>query len=146
MNYFTKEFINSIPKIINSNGCWISTKNSPTANGYVKVSRQSLYLHRLVMCIYYDIDYNNQKIVSRHSQNCDKACFFYEHLKPGSNTDNEQDKIEHGRNFNSSKLVCPNCGGPYSIRITKTGWTRGEVHRECLICKRIRRLERENQK
>lgn len=141
----TKEWINSVPKTINDNGCWIPNQKCGS-DGYVKVTRLDLYLHRLALSLYYNIDYYDNKIATRHGPNCDRACFLYTHLTPGTNAQNEQDKVLHGRNYNSNKEVCPKCGGQYTIDIRKGGISKGQVKRYCRSCKRMRRLEREGKK
>lgn len=140
-----RDWIDNYPKIINKNGCWIPNKKSGTG-GYVSVEIEKLAfkLHRLSMCIYYNIDYNNQKVVARHGKECDNACFNPKHLKPGSNFDNEKDKIEYDRNFNLSKLVCSKCGGEYKTHIVKTGWSRGQTRRICPHCITMRNWVRTN--
>lgn len=146
-NIFTKEWINNVPKIINENGCWIPIKKSGS-DGYVRISigkggRDGTYsLHRIVMCLYYEIDYNNLKIDTRHSKDCDRACFFHEHLKPGSSSDNVKDSILHGTHANASKKYCSKCGNQFKIRIIKTGWNKGKIMRECIICKSRRNSRR----
>ena len=110
----TLEWINSIPKIINDNGCWIpSEKNPSDSRGYtrISISNTEVYLHRLSMCLYYNINYFDYKIETRHGVLCNKSCFNYEHLKPGTTSDNELDKIR--------KDDCPKCG--YSYKTTRSG-------------------------
>lgn len=94
---FTKEWLDKFPKTINPNGCWIPILK-PESTGYVRISsnHQRYELHRLSMCIIYNIDYNNKKIVTRHSKDCDNACFFYGHLQPGSDSDNIKDQVRDG--------------------------------------------------
>jgi hypothetical protein len=143
----TKEYINSIPKIVNENGCWIPLKLKPQKNGYILIGSEyeRYYLHRLVMCLYYDIDYYNT-LETRHSKGCDRACFFIEHLKPGSASDNEQDKVKYGTNLNSKKEYCLRCKTPFKTSLIKAGWNKGKIQRWCLKCKleRQRRVRRNN--
>jgi hypothetical protein len=143
MNYFNKEHILSIPKIINEKGCWIPNKKTDQS-GYVRImiDRKHFMLHRVVMCLYHNIDYNNYKIETRHGKGCDRACFNYEHLKPGSISDNERDKIEHKTNHNTKKENCPKCGSKYRIQIYKYGWNKGRTRRYCAVCRAIQDLKR----
>lgn len=140
---FTKEWINLIHKTINSNGCWISSYKS-SSNGYVRISNKSRYLllHRVVMCVYYNIDYDNKKIEARHDSRCDKACFNYEHLKPGTSSDNIKDSVKDKTHGQTRKSCCPKCGGEYKTHIVKTGWSRGEIYRICPACKAEKNRER----
>jgi predicted Zn finger-like uncharacterized protein len=131
----TKEWIESIPKVINENGCWIPDKKS-ASNGYVQIwiGDKYLSLHRLVLSIYYNINYYDTKIVTRHGFKCDKACFFHEHLTPGTNSENEYDKVRDGQHHHANKTECPSCGSSYRIKITKTGPNRGKKRRWCPVC------------
>src|ERR1035438_2879340 len=74
---FTKNWIDSIPKIIDFNGCWISTRWESQSNGYILISSklEKYLLHRIVMCVYYNINYDNKEIVTRHNTGCSRACF-----------------------------------------------------------------------
>lgn len=122
----TIDWIDSIPKIIDNNGCWISTIwKSSDDRGYIRISINDklVYLHRVSMCLFYNIDYSNYKIETRHNSTCSKSCFNYHHLKPGSSSDNENDKIR--------KDKCPKCGWNYITRKDKT--------RYCPECNRKRR-------
>lgn len=73
----SKEWIEQIPKTINDNGCWIPDKKV-ASNGYVQIWIRNKYLslHRLVLMLYHYVNYYDNKIVTRHSTNCDRACFF----------------------------------------------------------------------
>jgi hypothetical protein len=127
---FTKEFILSIPKIVNANGCWIPTELKPESNGYVRVKIYNVryLLHRIVLCLYYNIDYYDDKIETRHSKDCSRACFNHEHLKPGSQIDNKKDKVEH-----HADELCPICGSKYSYRKTFKDWIP-RIERRCKQC------------
>lgn len=132
----TKEFINSIPKTINENGCWIPL-TQPYDDGYchIKINSIRYSLHRLSMCTFYNINYYDPKIDTRHSIICIRACFNPEHLKPGSASDNMRDQIEHGVHRNSSKDVCPKCGDNYRRYRIKSGPRKGQYFRQCTNCK-----------
>lgn len=144
MNIFTKEWINTIPKIINENGCWIPIKWQTYSSGYIVVRIDNIRysLHRIVMCVYNNINYDDPKINSRHSKNCDKACFNHEHLTPGTFSDNTKDSVEHGTHRQTQKKICPKCGNEYKIKITKSGWNRGRISRRCTVCDAVKNAKR----
>jgi hypothetical protein len=131
----TKEWIDSIPKIINSNGCWIPNKKSANT-GYTQIwiGDKYLLLHRLVLSVYHNLDYHDQSWDSRHGLQCDRACFFHEHLKFGTHSDNNKDIVLHGKHHNANKTKCPQCGCPYRVRINKTGINQGKIRRVCPVC------------
>lgn len=133
---FTKEWINSIPKIINENGCWIP-KKKPIRNGYIRIGINKKYfsLHRVVMCLWYDIDYNDWSIETRHSAKCSRACFFHEHLKPGSASDNTKDSVQAGTHNFANKTACSKCGREYENYKVRTGPRKGRIIRMCSFCK-----------
>jgi len=137
---FTKECIETIPKIIDENGCWIPADLKPDLNGYVRISINNikLLLHRVVLCLYYDIDYFNDKIETRHSKNCNRACFNYEHLKPGTQIENKKDKVEH-----HSDELCPKCGNRFYYRKTVKGWIP-RIERRCKTCHKNNQIKRRN--
>lgn len=136
---FTKEWIDSVPKTINNNGCWISFLKSDS-KGYVRISTDKGYfvLSRLSMCIIYDINYYNKKVVARHNTNCDKGCFYYKHLQPGTDSDNQLDNVRDKKHWETAKLLCPKCGGNYRTVTYKTGWNKGKTKRYCPICKKVK--------
>jgi predicted Zn finger-like uncharacterized protein len=135
VNIFNKEYILSIPKTINENGCWIPTQK-PESTGYIHITVNGFrfLLHRLSMCIQYNVEYDNKEIITRHSKDCLKACFNPEHLKSGSDSENQLDRVEHGNHYNANKLVCPKCGSKYKIRLIKIGIRKGKFRRDCPIC------------
>lgn len=92
------EWILIIPKIINKNGCWIPTNLAIQHDGYVNISIEGLAcrLHRVILCVYLNLNYYDKLWVSRHSKDCVRACFNPEHLKPGTDSDNCKDQVEHG--------------------------------------------------
>lgn len=145
----TKEWIDSIPKTINSNGCW-SPITTAVNKDYrqINIQNKRYLLHRLVMCLYYNIDYFNYKIDTRHATNCSLECFFYEHLKPGNRSDNSKDAIKDGNHFQVNKKCCPKCGHEFTKSIIKTGPNRGRSIRFCHPCKLEggRNWRRENKK
>lgn len=127
---FTREYILSIKKSINSIGCWIP-KQKPKRNGYVQVSIDSrlVMLHRVVMSLWHNIDYNDISIETRHNTTCDRRCFNPEHVKPGTHKENMKEHVHH----NSKKDVCPKCGGHYTLVILANG-----LKRRCNNCRRAR--------
>lgn len=131
----SKEWVLSIPKTINSNGCWIPVKK-PDSNGYVRyiVGGEQLLLHRVAMCLWYDIDYNNRDTETRHSGGCSRACFLYSHLTPGTTSENVIDSIRHGTQYNARKLACPKCNTAYSYTTYRVGDYKGKTKRYCPIC------------
>ncbi len=130
-----REFILQIPKTIDSNGCWIP-ELIPYDDGYchIKINTIRYSLHRLSMCIFYGIDYHNHKIDTRHSKNCNRACFNPDHLSYGSCSDNINDQVVHG--------VCPKCGNGYRKYKIKSGPRKGQFFRECAECKNEARRKR----
>lgn len=90
---YSKTWILSIPKIINENECWIPLNIKPNNKGYCRVviDFKEYLVHRIVMCLYYNIDYKESNIVTMHNRNCSRACFNPNHLKPGSDSTNLKD-------------------------------------------------------
>lgn len=128
---FTKEYILSIPKIVDSNRCWIPYQKSKS-NGYIQVgiNGKLLMLHRVVLSLWHNINYNDISVDTMHNQSCDRRCFNPEHIKPGSHLENMRDKIHH----NSKKKICPKCDGRYSL--SRSG--RHKMKRRCNNCRRIK--------
>lgn len=136
---FTKEYVLSITKIITDNNCWISD-HKPKENGYINVTinKRKYYLHRVVLCLWNDIDYNDHKILALHKCN-NNACFNPEHIKPGTKSDNAYDSIRTGTHANSNKERCPKCGREFKIVEFN--------HRVCLFCaNEPRKLERQKER
>ena len=141
---FTTEWISNIPKTINDNGCWIPLNHRSDSAGYVSIMFEgvSYVISRLSMCIYNNISYNNKKIVARHDIGCDRACFNYNHLKPGTVSDNAKDSVKEGTHWQTKKKCCPKCGSEYRTKIIKSGWSKGNKYRYCLACKALGDLGR----
>lgn len=141
-----REWINNFPKIINENKCWIPP-HTPT-NGRnseyvsVKIEGNSYNLHRLSMCVFNNINYNNFNIECRHSTGCDKRCFNPEHLKPGTASENCMDAVRDKTHRNAAKERCPKCDGEYKTQTTKTGINRGYKSRYCPRCRNRRNWAR----
>jgi hypothetical protein len=142
---YTKEYVLSIPKTINENGCWIPNL-VPLKTGYVpiRIKQINYYLHRVALCLWHNIDYYDKKIETRHSIGCSKACFNPEHLKPGTAMQNIADAVLYKEHANAAKDCCPKCDGPYTKTTLRRGPQRGRVIRYCRTCqtlnqKRLRR-------
>jgi len=139
INSFTIEWILSISKVINNNGCWIP-QHKADEDGYIRITfgrypkAKRYKLHRIVMCVYNNIDYDNKSVESRHSTRCSRACFNPEHIKPGSKSDNVKDSVKDKTHRNSAKITCPKCNGSYSLR-TKYG----KIVRFCRACNRAKK-------
>lgn len=128
-------FINNYPKTINENGCWIPI-NKADSNGYVRIKVELIpfVFHRLSMCIAQNLNYNDKSFDTRHSKDCDHACFNYNHLQSGTIKDNAQDSISHGTHWEVAKKVCPKCDGEFKIRTIKSGRDKGKKARYCPLC------------
>jgi hypothetical protein len=127
-----KNWINNYPKYINENGCWIPTEHRAGTQGYVtiKIYYAEYKLHRLVVAVYYNLDYHDQSWDARHGKNCDKACFNPEHLQPGTISDNQRDSVEHGTHWEAKKTHCAQ-GHPFDDENTHID-SRGKRH--CRAC------------
>lgn len=138
---FSKIFIESIPKTLNVNGCWIPHRKAQSS-GYVLImsEQKNYYLHRVVLSVYFDIDYTKSAIETRHNTGCTKACFNPEHLKPGSTSLNTLDAVRDKTNYQISKDNCPLCGGQFTTTVQRNGFYKGVIRRHCRRCKRLRRL------
>jgi hypothetical protein len=141
LSQLNREWVNNFPKTINENNCWIPP-NRPDDEGYVPIQVEKVYfrLHRLIVAIYHNLDYSDAKWDSRHNTGCSRACFNPDHLQPGTHTDNMRDRKRDGTS--NYKEVCPECGGPYTTRITKTGWSKGKIVRICNTCRIRKRQEK----
>ena len=134
LSEINKEWINKYIKTTNINGCWIP-KLKPTPDGYVSISIEgNIYrLHRLVICIYYNLEYHDKSWESRHNKNCSRSCFNPEHLKPGTISDNVKDSVEHGTHPESRRLTCKDGHPLDGIQRNRNKWSR-----YCKTCKRLR--------
>lgn len=135
MKQLNKYWLNSIPKTVNENGCWLPEIGTLTDKGYIllQVDKFRFTLSRMSMCITNDIDYFDDRVECRHKEGCKRACFNPEHLLYGSHADNIRDTIEHRTHHNSAKDVCPKCGGEYHfVRATKFSSKR--IIRRCRKC------------
>ncbi len=128
------DWVNSVPKTINENGCWIPYLR-PTPDGYVTISIDSkpYRLHRLVICIYFGLDYYDKSFETRHSKDCDRACFLIDHLKTGTISDNSKDSVNHGTHPESKRSLCKYGHLLDGLQKNKNGYSR-----YCRTCKRLR--------
>lgn len=128
-----ENWVNSLPKTINENGCWISFYR-PNTDGYIQITIENnvFTLHRLVNCIFNNLKYTDITFESRHAEGCIKACFNPTHLKVGTHKDNMRDILKH---YNTMKENCPKCGCCYRKYTIKTGWNRGKTQRICDNCR-----------
>lgn len=146
MNHYTKEFIYTLPKTINSNGCWISKITSPPGQYvHISIKGKNYLLHRVSMCLTYDINYYNDKIQARHNQGCSKRCFNPEHLQPGTQSDNQFDRVRDGTHHSANKKECPKCGGVYLNHYYKYGQNKGKIKRYCPACKSRNKLSNQRE-
>jgi hypothetical protein len=116
-------------RIINENGCWLWTKGKDKDGyGKITVADVSWLVHRFAMAIFKPEEFAEYLKVLH---NCDTpACFNPEHLYSGTGSDNKQDEIRRGRNFNNRKTHCIN-GHEFTSENTintKEGW------RKCKTC------------
>lgn len=130
----TKEYILSIPKIINSNGCWIrisSTKRLYFDYNKVTIGGVKYRLHVLTAYVFiggFSL-WNNLPFICHKCNN--SGCFNPEHLYIGTNKSNMLDAVKAKTHFQASKEYCSKCGREYKIYIVKTGWGRGQKRRIC---------------
>ena len=134
---FTKEYILSMHKSIGENECWISDYKLKD-NGYINITigGNKYYLHRVVMCLWNDIDYHN-RVLALHKCN-NKLCFNPEHLKPGTKSENAYDSVKAGTNHNANKEACSKCGLKYITRV------QGKLVKKkiCYYCNNEKRREK----
>lgn len=141
-------WVDSIPKIIDTNECWIPQIGYVGNHGYViiELDGRQVLLHRVVCeIIYGKLDIN---IEVRHGYKCDKRCFNPSHIKPGTRSDNAKDMLRDGTHNNARKDVCPKCGKKYTVSYLKSGVNKGTYQRYCRTCNNTsrnlkRRLARE---
>lgn len=134
-------------KIIDEDGCWISTY-AKSNYGHVRVrigkDRRRYVLSRLAYCVYNNKEYDGDFLV-RHT--CNKpACFKKECLIEGTHSDNMLDSVRFGTHRNTKRMLC-SLGHPLV--------PYGEVHpdlkgkfsnyRICPIC-RYEAVKRQNKK
>lgn len=140
LRYKIQDIVESLPKTIDINGCWIPDR-VPDTNKYVRITIDGnrLLLSRLIIYLYNDVDYYDNNTLALHTCN-NPTCFNRDHIRPGTYSDNLLDTVKAGNHRNSSKENCPRCGGFYSrykVRLNKkVSWSR-----RCRNCKNKRRNE-----
>jgi hypothetical protein len=133
---FTKEFIESLPKIIDPvTNCWLYQGYCLRGYGVMCISGKDYYISRLALVAFHDIEYENSNIDTCHKPSCpSKNCFNPDHIYAGTHGQNMRDKIVTRTHQQHKKLVCPKCGGPYTTFVSKTGDRKGKAQRRCLYC------------
>lgn len=141
---FTKEFVQSLPKVIDSvTGCWLYQGYTLRGYGVICINYIDYYVSRLSIVAYLDINYFDSKIEACHKPKCpNKHCFNPDHLYAGTHAQNMNDKIITRTHQQHSKLVCPKCGNEYTTYKMKTGSRAGKTQRRCRFCYRKTRRVR----
>ena len=118
-------------------GCWLWT-GCLQGQGYgqINVGGKIVLAHRLS----YELHRGPiaPGLYARHT--CDfPACVNPDHIQPGTPSENSQDKVRRGRDFNLNKTACPR-GHPYSPENTHINKNR----RFCKACNylAVRRYQR----
>ena len=113
------------------NGChiWTGVK-SPKGYGVTSLNSKSVRAHRVSYTIYNGEIPHGMLVCHR----CDNPpCVNPAHLFIGTASDNEQDKLSKGRNYQKNKTHCPQgheyAGDNLSIR-------KIDGHRSCLTCRK----------
>jgi len=86
---------------LNENGCWI-WNGAKTKSGYGQVKcKVTTRVHRA----YWLLSGRTipEGLVMCHGQNCSKACFNPEHMKPGTAVENQADRIRDGTDTRGEK-------------------------------------------
>lgn len=144
MNLPSLEWIDKFPKEINHDGCWIP-HNVPNDKGYVQIlyHGQKLYLHRISMCVSYNIEYESY-LDTLHGDECDRRCFNPAHLKPGTRSENIIDSVRLKRRGQARKTHCK-CGREFTNVTNKHGAGKGTSQRYCRYCSKMRQRSRRTQ-
>lgn len=133
----TKEYILSIHKVI-ENECWIRiSSNGIKYHDYNKVMINGIEyrLHVLTAYIFiggFILDYGAPFICHKCNN---PGCFNPEHLYLGTDSSNMIDAVRAKTHVQARKEVCPKCGGAYTTKKIKSGWSRGTIRRVCKVCK-----------
>ena len=138
---FTKEFINSLPKIVDPiTGCWLYQGYCLRGYGVITINYLDYYISRLSAVAYHNIDYYDINIEACHKPICpSKNCFNPDHIYPGTHSQNMKDKIATRTHQQHKKLNCPRCGGSWTIHTAKGGLMKGRKRRYCKPCFNLRR-------
>lgn len=131
----TKEFILNLPKEINDEGCWLYTK-SLYNKGYGRVyfEKTSFLLHRLVLSIWFGLDYDDHSWFACHIVGClNRNCFIPQHLYVGTALDNNKDTVKNKTHNQIRKTHCP-LGHEYDGVVYRKN---GKAKRYCKVCARL---------
>lgn len=117
---------------VTDTGCWVS-RFAPTSYGYVQVNFKGkrVFQHRLSYMIHRGHIPDGLYVL----HTCDnRRCWNPEHLWLGTISDNKQDELKKGRNYEANRTHCPR-GHSYEehgIRHGRRQW------RQCRVCARAR--------
>lgn len=101
--------------------------------GVMMIDHKNYKTHRLMAFAIGKIESINSKEIVRHS--CDNPpCFDPSHILTGTQTQNMQDKIERGRDFNKNKTHCLK-----GHELTGFNLHVYKGHRRCRACDRDRK-------
>src|SRR5438105_593248 len=90
-------------------GCWLWTgRIADNGYGQTSIDTKPYSVHRVSASIYLGLDLNSN-FQSNHKLECkNKHCFNPEHLYVGTASQNSNDIVRAGRNFNRNKTHCKN--------------------------------------
>lgn len=114
------------------NGCWQSTRPG-NGNGYVQIffRGKRIFQHRLSYIIHVGPIPSGRYVL----HTCDnRKCWNPAHLWLGTISDNKQDELRKGRNYEANRDLCPR-GHAYAEHGSRHGKNRW---RHCVICQRGR--------
>lgn len=119
-------------KIVTDKGCWYS-KHSTNGYGYCQIffRGKRIYQHR----VSYEAHIGPIPPGLYVLHTCDdRRCWNPEHLFLGTISDNKQDEIQKGRNYESNRTHCPrgHAYADFGVKQGKDKWRR------CTICTRAR--------
>jgi len=121
---------------ITESGCWHSSfKTSDT--GYVQLSFRGskAFQHRLSYQMYKGSIPNGLYVL----HTCDnRKCWNPDHLWLGTISDNKQDELRKGRNYEASRTHCPR-GHAYEVHGVRAGKSQW---RKCTLCQRAKERRR----
>lgn len=137
LNQLFSDYISKLEVDITDNKCWIPAKFKHWSTRYIRVTiNYRMYvLHRMSMCVKYDLNYYDYKIEARHGSNCSNHCFNPDHITPGTSSDNQLDSVRDNTHWQAKKECCSKCGGILSTKTIKSGDYKGKVRRFCKACK-----------
>lgn len=117
--------------VVDENGCWIWT-GAIDSHGYgrIKVDGRTQRAHRAAYEAF--VGPFPEGALALHA--CDvRACVNPDHLRPGSASENEQDKLKRGRHPNAAKTHCINGHAFEGHNVITFGG-----HRKCRACHNAR--------